>query len=494
MLTHCGQLVDGLLKKYQSQGIPSIKSNAYMLWRPLGFLVFIPASLFFVFNLVALCLGVVAFIYSRIRRLRIERVARVRFSGFKLFFMLPVIAVFVRSGGWLLTLIKGFRYPWYVHLDAYLWYTPIWLLAGVWMVLQLSRKWRFSPDPYVYAKRGLIVLFLFLIGCGMLSMRLALYPAATMILFGLAILVRPSILKIVFAILAPLPMSRLIFSEAVLFAGRVSAQIGILLDAPWKSMLFQMVLILLLVIWYVPFIYTFSYTVVRVPWLKKGLKQFRRPALGFGILALILVYGGVLYTLPAYNEMWQPFIHVDANYDISNQESELAIVGNEFLKNVSVKSDTLKEHLHGRFNKKVLPVDFKAEWFHIDGKETVTAGDWDTLDVQWHIVSDRDWYRVALSLEADTLEIYDFQSDLEFTHAKDRVLVSWFADPPEDLSIEARFSLHSKARVIRKIVAVYPEMPVHIQVSSPLGNVRYRTTVTRTDTLSASEMSDITAR
>ncbi len=488
MLTHCGQLVDGLLKKYQNQGIPGSRSSAYMLWRPLGFLVFIPASLFVVFNLVALCLGVCAFIYSRIRRLRIERAERVRFSGFKLFVMLPVIAVFVRSGGWLLTLVKGLRYPWYVHLDAYLWYTPIWLLAGVWMVLQLSRKWRFSPDPYVYAKRGLILLFLYLIGCGLMSMRLALYPAVTLILFGLAIFVRPSILKMVFAILAPLPMSRLIFSEAVPFAGRVMAQIGILLDAPWKSILFQLVLILLLVIWYVPFIYTFSYAVVSVPRLKGMLKQFRRPLFGLGILALILVYGGVLYALPAYNEMWRPFIHVNAKYDISKQESELVIVGNEFLRDVSVKSDTLEEHLHGRFNRKELPIDFKAEWFHIHGKETVTPGDRDTLDVRWHITSDRDWYRLALSLEVDTLEVYDFQSDLEFAHDKDRVRISWFADPPDNVPVEARFSVHPGARLIRKVTAYYPEMPVPIQVSSPLGNVRYRTTVTRTDTLLISEM------
>jgi hypothetical protein len=494
MLTQCGQLVDGLLKKYQSQGIPGSRSDAYMLWRPLGFLVFIPASLFVVFNLVALCLGIGAFIYGRMRRLRIERAERVRFSGFKLFIMLPVIAVFVRSGGWLLTLVKGLRYPWYVHLDAYLWYTPIWLLAGVWIVLQMSRKWRFSTDPYVYAKRGLIFLFLYLIGFGLLSMRLALYPAAALILFGLAVFVRQPILKIVFAILTPLPMSRLVFSEAVPFAGRTMAQIGILLDAPWKSMLFQIAIIIILVIWYVPFIYTFSYAAVSVPRLKSVLKQFRRPLFGLGILVLILVYGGVLYALPAYNEMWRPFVHVYAKYDISKKESELVIVGNESLQNVSVKSDTLEEHLHGRFNRKELPIDFKAQWFHIDGKETVTPGDRDTLNVQWHITSDRAWYRVTLSLEADTLEIYDFQSDLEFTHVKDRVRISWFADPPDDLSIEARFSIHPEAQVIRKVTAVYPEMPVPIQVSLPLGNVRYRTIVTRTDTLFASEMSDITAR
>jgi hypothetical protein len=81
--------------------------------------------------------------------LKIEKPQRARFSGLKLFSFIIVIAIFAQLGEALLQFIKSLRYPWLIQINEYLWFAAFWAIAGVWVVLQITRKWRFSPDPYV---------------------------------------------------------------------------------------------------------------------------------------------------------------------------------------------------------------------------------------------------------------------------------------------------------------------------------------------------------
>ncbi|HEX9972148.1 MAG TPA: M28 family metallopeptidase, partial [bacterium] len=113
MLDKYGQFADSLIKKYQTQRIPTSasKQNSYVLWQPFWKLIFIPHWLIVVLNIVALAFGIFAFIYSRNHRLRIEKPQRIRFSGLKLFSFIIVIAIFSQMGEALLQFIKSLRYP-----------------------------------------------------------------------------------------------------------------------------------------------------------------------------------------------------------------------------------------------------------------------------------------------------------------------------------------------------------------------------------------------
>ena len=494
MIDNCGRLIDSMIQDYQQHGIPSGTNPTYMLWQPFGVPVFIPQWLIISVDILAVVLAVIAFLFSRKHRIRIERPDRVRFSGWKLFAFVVVLAVAARLGDPLMQLVKGLRNPWFVHLPAYLWFTVFWLAAGLWIVLQWTKKWRFSPDPYVYTKRGLILMMIALIPSAVLSPRLGLYDAAVVILFSTAILVRPLWLKGLFVLLAPLPTLRLMFHEAMLFLGRMGGQIGMFLDTPFKNFLYHAGLTVLLIVSYVPFIYVFGYAAVSIPRVKAWLKTVRRPVFGIVVLVAILGYGIFLTTLDAYNEMWRPHIQVDARYDMTEQESKITLKGSENFKDVTVTSDTLKMELSGRSHIESIPVEFEADWFGVEGQELLARGVNDTVDVRWEIRTDRPWYHVTVRLEVDTLEIYDFQTDLNSRFRKGAVHMAWVEYPPEAIEIQGRLRMHPGARLIRTVSATYIESPVLLQVESKTANLRYRTRVTRRDTLQLEAPSLATVR
>jgi len=490
MLDRCGRLVDGLLQKYQEHGIPVSENGPYMMWQMFGFLVFIPSWVILIFNVIALLMGIRAFLYSRKNRLRIEKKQRVRFSGLKLFLMMIIIAIFAEIGDDILQLFKGLRYPWVNNINGYIWFAVLWSIAGLWIVLQLTRKWRFSPDPYVYTKRALIILFIYIIPAGLASMRLALYPALSFTLISLAILIPVPWIKLIFSFLAPVPMFRLLFVETFTGFTRMSAFIGLNIDSFLEALLYSAVLTVILVIWCLPFIYLYAYILVDIGSVKTLCKVSRRPAFGLIILLIVIGYGGFLYSLPAYGDMWRPLIRVEAEYDMGKKESELKLIGNEHFLDVSVKTDSLDQRYEGRTHKEVLAHSFTADWFHVRGHEAFIEGEKDTVTIDWKINSSRPWYDVTLTIRVDTLEIDSVHSELNFNHRKDRVTFSWSNDPPESLRIASRLTIPSGAKLIREVSASYPEMPIPIQVESDLANIRYRTRVTVVDTLDVSGEQD----
>ncbi|HEX9971104.1 MAG TPA: hypothetical protein VGD14_03450, partial [bacterium] len=434
-------------------------------------------------NIVALAFGIFAFIYSRNHRLKIEKLQRVRFSGLKLFSFIIVIAIFAQLGEALLQFIKSLRYPWLIQINEYLWFAAIWAIAGVWVVLQITRKWRFSTDPYVYTKRALIILAIFFIPLLFVSMRLALYWGTALMLISLAILSRKTWIKTILTILAPLPILRLMFFEVFTFAGRTSAFGGMNIDNFGKAFLYTAVFTVVLIIIYLPFIYAFSYLLIKTEPVKTAFKYLRKPAFGIAVLVIILGYGGYLLALSSYNAMWRPLIQAKAEYDICKKESKLEVIGNEYFHRMQVTTDSLQKNFDGRIHKTELAQSFSADWIDISGTETITGSEKDTVSIDWVMTSSQPWYRASLRIAVDTLEISDVTSDLAFTHNEERVTFSWFADPPETLHVTAKFVMEPGAKIIRKVTGIYPVMPMPIAVTSDLADVRYRTEVVYSDTL-----------
>ena len=483
MLEKYGRFANGLISKYQSQGIPNSKPERYVAWEPMGQLTFIPKWLIIVLNFFTLALGIFAFFYSRKYRLRIAKPQRVRFSGLKLFSFIIIIAVFAQLGEAILQFIKALRYPWIIHINEYLWYAAIWAIAGLWIALQITRKWRFSPDPYVYTKRALVIMTIFFIPLMFVSMRLSLYFGITLALISLAIVIRNRWIKIILSILAPLPMLRLMFFEVFTFMGRFSSLAGMNIDNFGKAFLYTAFLTVFLILVYLPFIYSFSYLIVKVDPVKNGFKYWRKPAFGIAVLVIVLSYGGYLLAALSYSDLWRPMIQVKAEYDIFKEESKLEIAGNEYFHQVQVTTDSLQEIFDGRIHKIELPQTFSADWIKITGTESIMNGEKDTVNFDWVMTSSQPWYHASLRIEADTLDISNVISDLIFKHKDNRVTFSWFADPPETLNVSAKFVVETGAKIIRKVTGIYPDMPIPITVTSDLADIRYRTEVVYSDTL-----------
>lgn len=483
MLARSGRLVDGLMKKYDEQGIPPERTGNYMLWEAFGGRLFIPSWLISTTVGLALLLGVLAFIRSRKQRMVIEKSERVKFSGTKLFLFMIVIAIFTQLGEAMMQLFKGVRFPWMVAFNQYLWFAAIWTVAGVWVVSQVTRKWRFSPDPYVYAKRALIILFIYTILLGLGSSRLALYPGLTMIALSLAIFIPSPIIRIVAMILAPVSMFNLMFMEVLPFGARSLAGSLKGIDSFLSAFLYSAFLTVLLLLWFLPSLYIFAYTWASTAPVFNFLKRLRHPAMGFVILLAIFGYGGYLFSFPAYNEKWRASLEVNAGYDLRSGENSLRLEGNEYFRNVNVSVDTLHRKYDERIHNEKLPVTVTAEWAELSGTGSVLPGARDTVVVNYQLTSSRPWYRANLQISADTLQISDVIANVKYRLNKSGLLFNWYYEPPESLRVEARFTIPSGAKLIRQMNAVYPEPPIPMQVTAELADVIYRTTVVYRDTL-----------
>ena len=491
-LQNYGLLVDTLLKKYQDSGIPSAKEGRFMLCNIFGVQVFIPSFLISAITLLALVLGSITFFFSRKTRLQVDKSERIRFSGFKVFLVLVTMAIFLQLGESVIQAIKGLRYPWYAHVSQYIPLAIIWAVAGLWLISQVMKKGKFSPDPYVYSKRAFIVLFIYTIPLLFVNMRLALYPGIALLLFSLTILVRQPFLKTILGIIAPLPFIRLMVMEELPFFLRIMALAGLNIDTFGASALFAVGITLLLVIWYLPLIFIYSYMVTQVGSVKTMATYFRKPLTGLVLLFLIIGYSVYLYILPSYNDIWRPVLAVNATYNIQKQESKLRLIGNEYFKDVNVQADSLEMELSGKKHSKELPLSFAADWLFLNGNEIITSGERDTLQVDWIINSTKPMLYTSFTMRVDTADIGDMSTDLNYSHSNGRVTFTWNADPPEKINVSFTFTKNHKAKIIRNITARYAEMPLPISVTSDLAYVRYQTTVVHSDTLDVSSSPAIT--
>lgn len=488
MLARSGELVDGLLTKYQKTGIPQPTAGHYMLWSLFGGRFFVPSWLVGGIVILSLILGVWAFTYSRKTRLLIPKAERVRFSGSKTLLLLILVAIFVQLGEAFIQLLKGLRYPWLVHIDKYLIFAAIWATGGVWVAAQLSRVWRFSPDPYVYSKRALAILVAFVMLLGIVSFRLAFHPALTLLLMSLAIFVPSPGFKLLMGLLAPIPMFKLMFMEVFTFLARNSIASGFGIDSFITAVLYSAALTAILVIWYLPTIYFYGYILVAAKPFLHAFKRLRHPAFGLLVLFGIFGYGGYLYSFPAYNEMWRASIRLEADYDLRSGESSIKISGNEYFRNVTVKADSFQRTYDERIHTDDLPIAFTADWLQVSGREMLNPGPTDTLRVDWLIMSDRPAYRTTVRIFADSLKPLPISANWGFSKRDDHVLFTWFAEPPDTLRLQATFAMQPGAKLIREIECLYTEAPVPLTITAELADVFYRTTITVRDTIETSAM------
>ncbi len=482
-LTRSGHIVEAMMQKYDAHGIPAPRTGQYMLWQIFGGIFFVPSWGVIAFNVLALLLGAMAFARSRSERMQIDKAARPRFSGTKIFLMLLIVAIFTQFGEALMQFLKGLRFPWLAHSEAYLPFAALWALLGGWVALQLTRRWRFTPDAYSYLLRALIftiaLTLLFWLG----SSRLAFYPALTLMLISLAVFIPSTLLKTIFTLAAPWPLLRILFNEAWGLFSRTWPRGLMNPEGFVPALLISTLFTFVLVLWYLPVPYAFAYTFARQHKTLAFLKVLRHPVCGLVVLLAIFGYGGYLYGLPAYTDMWRASLRAVARYDLNNKKSKLQLIGDEYFRGVTVQSAALNQTIHEADHKMEFPYDFTADWMMIGGEVTRAASDSGLAHVAWTLATAKPWYEVKVELRADTLGLTRVQSDLKFAESKTAVTFRWSAEPADTLRLQAAFHITPQAKLIRTVTATYVGTPMPLTVTAKYADVIYRTELVRRDTL-----------
>ncbi len=484
MLARSGRLVDGMLQKYQQNGIPKDKEDYYMLWETFMGRLYFPYWLLIAANILAGLMGLGALLQARKFRENNNAAPKARLSGLKLFVLMIIIALFTQGGEAAMQFLKDFRYPWMTYFNKYLIYAAIFSVVGLWVSVQLTRIWRFSADPYKYIIRAILLLLIYIILLSFASARLAFYPALTLLLLFVIVNVNYFPVQFIFSLLAPLPMLRLAFMEVLPFIARtLTQQFGFMVTTFWHAAAYTAILTALLTIWFLPSLFIFAYLVRNNPAGSVFVQQFRKPMVGLILLLIVVGYGGYLYGLPAFSERWKPMVRLTASYFINSGKSEVKLSSNEFLHKVHVKADGFDRSYNDGKLAVYPPLTFEANWFSVAGSDSLTAGEADTVFVDWKFRTERPWYRVVATIRSDTSTIDVFVENLNYAKKGNGVRFQWVAEPPDSLAINARFIVPHGANLIREIKGIYPFTPMPISVTSELAPVIYQTEVTFKDTL-----------
>jgi hypothetical protein len=242
-------------------------------------------------------------------------------------------------------------------------------------------------------------------------------------------------------------------------------------------------------IWFLPFLYAYAQIINSNETILSFIKKFRSLPSGAVIVLILIVYGIYLGNLPAYNEMWKPGIRVEATFDEIHNKPGLNISGNEYFKDVHVSGDTTFSMIDTRTLQKNIPISFEADWFQIFGNEDRISGDKDTLQFDWSIIPEYPIVQTTLELKADTAEIEVLETNCLYNQSKEGIQYLWYGDRLDTISVNGKLVVAKNADLIRRIKVSYTRLPVNLKVESKLATVRYRTEVSRVDTLSNSTRS-----
>lgn len=477
------RFVDELLTHYQRMGVPGNKSHRFMLWQVKSLPIFVPWWAVIGLVTIALALMPAALLVECRRRLHIPRRQRARFSSLKLLALWVIVVVCAQAGEALLQWLLALRHPWVAHVWAYVGYAGVWALLGLWLSLQSTRLWRFSPNGYPYALSALILLTLMTGGLLLLNVRLAFYPAVSLLLMTMGILVPAHSLRGLCCLAAPLPLFRLLLMETLPMGARIFAQGAYVVDSFWRSLLVTALLTIILAGWLLPVIYILAYSARALPWASRALRVARTPAFGGLLLGAVAAYGAVLYRLPSYDATWRPFVRVTAEYRLPQRESMLQVASDEYLRGVELQVDSVRKSYRGRVHSDSLAVPFDADRIKVEGNQRLRTGVADTLEFDWRLLSTKVPYSVTLRLGIDSGKVDNVASELAFRKGRKEVSFAWSAWPPLPVPVQATVVVSGARPVVRQVTATYTEMPVPIVVEAPSAHVLLRTKVSLIDTL-----------
>jgi hypothetical protein len=359
---------------------------------------------------------------------------------------------------------------------------------GIWAGTALARKFMLTRESYGFYLKANVVLLVFLVPLLFVNPEVALYPAWGLFWIGAAMLVRPAWLKLLFVMIAPYYLLRLVFLEGLGLLQRGLAQIP--LENPGASFLYNGAFVLVFTLVSLPFAYAFAGITresgVDYFWLRRW--RFRGAGACAMTAAVLLV---VFLSLQegGYSDTWRREIKVDQRYAVGSDSSELRVRSSEFMDGVRLTVDARDTILAGRslrYGPRAFP---PITWLNVLEGEDHAAGDsTDRIVRTLDLASGRRPYKVTLKYRSDG----DFGlSSRHGTGARSRVnpngprnkTLEWYSYPPERLPVTVTLDIRKGQRVSEDLEVVYDVTPDPVAVRGAFVNATRRATVTRADTV-----------
>jgi hypothetical protein len=381
-------------------------------------------------------------------------------------------------------LLKGLRHPWFTELPWYYLYAFFAGTIGVWVGAALSKRFRLSTCPYVHFRRFFLIMVVFLVLMLLIGIKVALYPALALLLFGAAMLIRWPVARIILACAAPLGLVRLIFSEwSTLFIRSIAVA------TPDEGNIGA----------YLPFVLIPFFTVYLLPISSGAMAVIRdTPRLGrlgpflrsrrFLPAALVVFAGLSVYYLPrpVYNRFWGCAVRLDESVDMTDRTDDVTLRGMDYITGAHIRYAGKDTVVTGRTASVTLrdrpPVD--TSLVSVEHREQRTAsGEASAYDVELRLRTKEPPYTVAVSYSAGKKEVDGFSSPLVHRRRMDRSEeIEWYSYPDTALTAPVRFRVSGDETVRETITVVFSRAVLPVAVEREMTYVVPRTTYTFTRT------------
>ena len=491
-LARTGDLILKLFEKYDG-GVPSRTTENYWLVVVNHVPLFFSHLLLRIIASASVIVGVIALIALRKRRLPQDPATHIRWSGLKLLLVTLIVQSFIWLSENVVGLLRGYRYPWVNNFGGFVVLGLLCGLLGLWLVFRLKRVARFTADPYPYYLRAFIVLLALIVSLSLANAELGVYPALSLLLLALALLVKPPVVKALFILLAPWPLARLVFSEYLGLLQRVLAQA--MMENLMLAVLHNGAFILLFTLASLPFVYAFAAVYRSTGADLFWLKGFRGVRVLVAVAAGILLTGTYLLTRPVYSEAWQQAVRVQQHYTLGADSGSVSLSSAEYLSGIRLAYDGRDTVLSGWTLRSTLATAQPATvpWLALSDTTLPAGQPGDTLvSFTRRLTLDSRLRPLAVSITYRSNEPFTVSSPWatgmrrRVEKESDRLKAyTWYSFPDSSLVVPVTFTVADTQKIRESIEVTYVGLAYPLRMERPLTYFTPRTTVSATASFGA---------
>jgi len=481
-LKRSGDLIYALIHRFENN-IPGEKTNSYYLLQTGTRALFFPLWLLSVFIIASVIFAIATLFITRKRKIEIDKSHRPKVPALKLFLIALLIQTCVWLSENLIGLIKGVRFPWIAYPEAYVVLGFFAALIGVAVSLRFTSRMNLSKDPYRWYSRAVSFLFLFIILMALINVKAALYPAIALFFLSLAMLVKKSWLKLLFWIVSPHFMFRLMFSEGFLFFSRMTAHYSF--HPMWMYFTLHLFYIIFFALWSFPFLLGFaavySDSGADFFWLKKWKTRIGTTI----ITAAFILWAIILVFLPSYSDEWRPTIYFDQTIDMSTGKGKLRLISSEYLQDILVHMPE-KDTAITTWERDIVFKEFTYNgepWTKINRTVSASRDSSTVFDLS---IRPRFKYRprgFTLTYSAGENRLEDITGKYITSNSGNSVSFKWEYPQDTALTIPIHFKVINADSVTETIDARFVELIQPVRIEKEMVNILPQTILRRTEVI-----------
>jgi hypothetical protein len=345
-----------------------------------------------------------------------------------------------------------------------------------------------SHDPYRWFLRVVVFLLLFIFLFSFVSAKVALYPAIALFFLALAMIVRQPWLKLLFWIISPHFMFRLMFSEGFVFIGRTMALHST--QPVWMYAVLNVFYILFFALWSFPFLLGFAAIYfdsgINLLWLKRW--RTRSGLVAFCALFLLCVI--ILLFFPSYSDEWRQSITINQSVDLNTGKGKLMLKSSEYLKHLRVHFADKNTNISS-WDRELLLKEFtfdRTPWIHIEHTNIISSDSNTTFDILAKVNFKYRPYSFTLTYSAGKNKIGNVSTPNTTNITEHTVSMRWESLPDTVMMIPIHFRVAEADSVSETIEAKFTEMIEPLRIEKEFANIVPQTTIRRTETIRAGEI------